>query len=523
VKNGVNIIDAVSHVYSVNTLANNDAVSCKLTYTDGNGASQTITSNILVISINPNCYCIPAGGNIFYGITNVTMNGVSNASVNNNELELYVDYYIAGPMFNATQATVVSFNITTPVADTWKRIWIDLNDDMDFDDPGELMFASTNKSVASVTDTFFIPADANAGDHRLRVRSGQQPLAGACDAGDGETEDYKIHIAAGSDCNGIPSASLARASQYVLCSGSTTVLTAYANGRGIQYQWQQSTSFNTGFTDITGATDSIFTTGPITANAYYRCVFTCTHSGQSGNSPVLAITIAAVPVNDHVCDAITLTQLVYDHQNTTCATAVDDNFTGSDACSTPNNTVWYKITPAVTDTLRLMLTRATHNDPYPIDAWVSIFKASGSCPNLSLTPVSPYPFNCLRANLRNEDSVIVRSGVFFGLPPSSTAILHADSTYYIRIDGYIDSYGAFGIVSLNPTIPLNSWTGTANDQWEDVNNWSNHQLPDATTDVIINSNAVHFPVINSNVTVRSLKINGGSVQVSTGKILTILN
>jgi hypothetical protein len=522
-KNGVNIIDSVREGYNDNSLVANDAISCKLFYTDGNGNNQTITSNSIVIAINTNCYCIPpggGGGNNFYNISNVTINGISNPS-SNTTADGYNDYS-SSVIFNGDQATLVNFNITTPVADTYKRIWIDFNDNMNFDDPGELMFATINKSVASVNGSFFIPAGAPVGDHRLRVRANQQPFTNACDQSYGETEDYTIHINSGNICSGMPSPSLTFASQYVICSGGNTDVTAYTNGLGITYQWQQSASPNSGFADIAGAAGNTYSATGIVANTYYRCMLACA-GGPPNPSPVLAITMGAVPANDDMCNAITLTQNVFDNQNTTCATAINENFPGSDQCSTPNNTVWYKITPAVTERLKLKLNKVP-NDPYAIDAWVNIFKATGSCPNLVLTPVSPYPFNCLRANLPNDSSVIVEAGTYLGFPPDASGILEADTTYYIRIDGYIGSFGAFGITSLTPAIIPNTWTGTANDQWENINNWSNNSLPDANTKVIISSNLINNPKINSNVTIKSLRVNpGSSLTVLPGKILTILH
>ena len=66
---------------------------------------------------------------------------------------------------------------------------------------------------------------------------------------------------------------------------------------------------------------------------------------------------------------------------------------------------------------------------------------------------------------------------------------------------------------------INSWTGTLNNRWENAANWSCGSIPDSNTDVIINSGIV---VINSNVTIRSLKINTGvNIIVNTGFKLLI--
>ena len=68
--------------------------------------------------------------------------------------------------------------------------------------------------------------------------------------------------------------------------------------------------------------------------------------------------------------------------------------------------------------------------------------------------------------------------------------------------------------------PTARWLGTINNVWENTANWACGQLPDSNTDVLINSGTV---IINSNATVRSLKIKpGASVRINTGFGLTVL-
>ncbi|MEO6456587.1 MAG: choice-of-anchor tandem repeat GloVer-containing protein, partial [Ginsengibacter sp.] len=61
---------------------------------------------------------------------------------------------------------------------------------------------------------------------------------------------------------------------------------------------------------------------------------------------------------------------------------------------------------------------------------------------------------------------------------------------------------------------INSWTGTLNNSWEIAGNWSCGSIPDSNTDVVINSGTV---VVNSNVTIRSLKVDAGvNITVKVG-------
>lgn len=66
----------------------------------------------------------------------------------------------------------------------------------------------------------------------------------------------------------------------------------------------------------------------------------------------------------------------------------------------------------------------------------------------------------------------------------------------------------------------NHWTGSAGNSWNDPANWSCAAVPDANTDVIIESGTVQ---IDSAIVIRSLKASPGvQITVSTGGSLTVL-
>lgn len=68
-----------------------------------------------------------------------------------------------------------------------------------------------------------------------------------------------------------------------------------------------------------------------------------------------------------------------------------------------------------------------------------------------------------------------------------------------------------------------TWEGTVSTAWENVANWSCNSLPDENTDVIVNGGKANYPVVNSNPTVRTLRLNAGaSGTVNTGFTLTVL-
>ena len=70
----------------------------------------------------------------------------------------------------------------------------------------------------------------------------------------------------------------------------------------------------------------------------------------------------------------------------------------------------------------------------------------------------------------------------------------------------------------------NIWTGILSTAWENPGNWSCGVLPDSNTDVIINSNANNYPVVNSHTLVRSMRVNTNArVTINTNYSIIIIH
>ena len=81
---------------------------------------------------------------------------------------------------------------STSLRERW-RVYIDLNQDGDFDDTGEMVYNRSKRGRA--TGTFPIPDEATLGLTRMRVIMSGSGYAGPCDNPTyGETEDYTIEI-----------------------------------------------------------------------------------------------------------------------------------------------------------------------------------------------------------------------------------------------------------------------------------------------------------------------------------------
>ncbi len=112
-------------------------------------------------------------------------------------------------------------------------------------------------------------------------------------------------------------------------------------------------------------------------------------------------------------------------------------------------------------------------------------------------------------------------GVYSGTSTSILAITNAPSSMYgyqyrCLVNGNI--YSTIFLLKFGMT-----WEGTISNVWENPANWSCNSLPDANTDVIVNGGKSNYPQINSNVTIRTLRMNHGSTgNVNAGFTLTIL-
>lgn len=264
----------------------------------------TVSSTPVMVGMNPGlqCYC-PSGAtvNADEEIYNVTVNGASTdplyAGVNgcstvapgpNSVLGGYSNFTTLGALTTLPQGGSVAFQVDEDECDgaTYYAcgiaIWIDFNQDGDFDDAGEEVYMenTTTAGPRSATGTINIPATATLGLTRMRVtasegNAGTGVLTPCLSYGYGETEDYLVNI---------------------VSSGATLNLTAFIQGYYAGGNSQQAVLVNQGIStnptdcdDITVelhdatppyATVATFT-GVLQTNGTVSCTFPGTVIGNS--------------------------------------------------------------------------------------------------------------------------------------------------------------------------------------------------------------------------------------------------
>src|SRR5690606_26058005 len=123
-------------------------------------------------------------------------------------------------------------------------IWVDLNQDYDFDDVSERVYTGTITGTYPISGNITIPNTALNGNTRLRIRlfdTETDATANACgDTGYGQVEDYTVNI--------LPS------SPTILADGSSLSAFTYVEGNGPSAE-QSFTVTGTNLTDNITATE----------------------------------------------------------------------------------------------------------------------------------------------------------------------------------------------------------------------------------------------------------------------------
>ncbi|MCH2042777.1 MAG: GEVED domain-containing protein [Saprospiraceae bacterium] len=151
----------------------------------------------------------------------------------------------------------------------WK-IWIDFNEDGDFDDAGEEVFADLNGSTTAVSGTMTIPSSASGLTTRMRIVMSDNSTVNPCGGYSyGETEDYLVTITGGGN------------------NGGGSAPTGYCDSKGNnnQYEWIDLVEFggisNSSAADAGGYGDYTNLTGSVTVGTSPKAYFSAGFQGQS--------------------------------------------------------------------------------------------------------------------------------------------------------------------------------------------------------------------------------------------------
>lgn len=187
-------------------------------------------------------YCVSTGTNNAYYINNFSTTGGSTNITNNGSGYSATGYgnFTASAVSQQPYGTVnFSAAYIGGIGTFGFNIWVDWNNDLDFEDAGEKVYASGSYN-ANNTGSFSVPSFASVGNHRMRIRADYNSVnPSECGAIiRGETEDYTFTVVALA-CSGNPSAlNISNISYNTATLGWTAASPAPASG----YQYYTSVS-----------------------------------------------------------------------------------------------------------------------------------------------------------------------------------------------------------------------------------------------------------------------------------------
>ncbi|MFM9987632.1 GEVED domain-containing protein [Flavobacterium sp.] len=321
-------------------------------------------------------YCTPNPTSVDgTGITNVTMGTINNTTVA--ETDNYGDY--SSQITDVNQGLQTSFSISydTGAGYTYEtKIWIDWNNDFDFDDTDEEVYSGTTdgNSLTTLSGFFAVPASAVLGNHRLRV-GGQDngPVTPCYNDSYGTFEDYTINVV-------IPT-----------CAPPAATTSVTPNCTSSQYFVEVNvTNLGSGTPSITDGT----TTWPVTATGNVQVgpfafntptTLTLQHGNNATCNVIMGTYnyVACPPANDDCANAILLTV------GTTYNDYITDgtNLEASDSTETittcnglSGGDIWYKVIVPASGSITIE-TGDTTTAQTGFDSVIAIY--SGACGSLT--------------------------------------------------------------------------------------------------------------------------------------------
>ena len=146
-------------------------------------------------------YCVPTAGSSAtrYLETITTTGGLTNLNYSASSYAAYVDN--TATSFSTYPSGSIDYFIDSSTTGTYYYyIWVDLNNDLDFNDAGETLLATTSYS-ASATGTIAIPASLPLGSYRVRIGTSYSGAVGSCGTpSNGNYVDFTLNIVTPTGC-----------------------------------------------------------------------------------------------------------------------------------------------------------------------------------------------------------------------------------------------------------------------------------------------------------------------------------
>lgn len=190
-------------------------------------------SSAYVAGTHAVAYCSPTTSTTYYVTNFTTVGGATNI---NNTTGASSTNYSATQSVTVQAGSTFTYNGTKAAGNMATGIFVDWNNDLDFDDSDETIFVHTGltgQGFIPFSGTITVPAGATLGNHRLRVRTiitGSTPTG--CSTSAGEFEDYALNVTAASGACTAPSAPASISFSAISSSNITATVTGSSSASG---------------------------------------------------------------------------------------------------------------------------------------------------------------------------------------------------------------------------------------------------------------------------------------------------
>ena len=257
----------------------------------------SVSSWSAVTTFNTTGHCIPSSTSLYYSLSNVQTTGAV-VNFNNTTGQSNNGYGNYSGTHSVSAFAGYSFNLSVSPNSTlyqnFARVWVDWNNDLDFDDAGETMYSTaTNTLGVPFSTSLAVPAGQALGNYKMRIRMdmGTAALGGVLspcgELINGETEDYKIKV-----IQPYPPTISSVSQPTLFCPGATVTLTGsnFYNVTGVTIGGQPVLSYNVvNATTITAVTN--YDGAVVVTNAFGASIEAVSSSftGAPPSTPVTSV------------------------------------------------------------------------------------------------------------------------------------------------------------------------------------------------------------------------------------------
>ncbi|MCE3076332.1 GEVED domain-containing protein [Chryseobacterium gwangjuense] len=217
-------------------------------------------------------YCVPSAGtssSLYYVSKIATTGAWTNLNYTASSYAPYIDN--SSDTFTASPGNTI--NVTLKGAGTYYYyyyVWVDWNNDLDFNDPGETILATTTTVNTGSSAVINVPPAQPYGNYRVRFATSSVGQITSCGAApSGNYIDYNLAVGAPPTCLPPTALTLNAASLSSATIGWTAPASAPAGGYEIYYNTTNITPTIATAPQITGVTGTSATIPGLTANTTY--------------------------------------------------------------------------------------------------------------------------------------------------------------------------------------------------------------------------------------------------------------